>query len=112
METTRQKKVSRLLQKELSSIFQKQIPLLLGNVIASITIVRVSEDLANANVFVSIFPVSNPKEALKVIKDNSKLFRKHLGNNIRDQLRIVPLLEYFLDDSASYAEEIDRLLKK
>ncbi len=112
METTRQKKVSRLLQKELSSIFHKQIPLLLGNVIASITIVRVSQDLANANVFVSIFPVSKPKEALKVIKDNSKLFRKHLGKNTRNQLRIVPLLEYFLDDSASYAEEIDRLLKK
>ena len=112
METTRQKKVSRLLQKELSSIFHKQIPLLLGNVIASITIVIVSQDLANANVFVSIFPVNKPKEALKVIKDNSKLFRKHLGKNVRDQLRIVPLLEYFLDDSAAYAEEIDRLLKK
>jgi ribosome-binding factor A len=112
METTRQKKVSRLLQKELSIIFQKQIPVLLGNVMASITIVRVSPDLANANVFVSIFPVNNPKEALEVIKDNSKLFRKLLGNNIRDQLRIVPLVEYFLDDSAAYAEEIDRLLKQ
>lgn len=112
METTRQKKVSRLLQKELSSIFQKQIPTLLANTIVTITIVRVSSDLANANIFVSIFPSSNPSEALKVIKDNSKLFRKHLGNNVRGQLRIVPLLEYFLDDSASYAEEIDRLLKK
>ena len=112
METTRQKKVSRLLQKELSSIFQKQIPLLLGNIIVTITIVRVSADLANANIFVSIFPSNNPSEDLKVIKDNSKLFRKYLGNNIIGQLRIVPFLEYFLDDSASYAEEIDRLLKK
>jgi ribosome-binding factor A len=78
----------------------------------SITIVRVSLDLANANVFVSIFPVDDPKEALKVIKDNSGLFRKHLGNSVKNQLRIVPIVEYFLDDSVAYAEEIDRLLKK
>ena len=106
------KKVSRLLQKELSSIFQKEIPALLGNVMASITIVRVSPDLANANVFVSLFPVEDPKEALKVIKNNSGLFRKHLGYSVKNQLRIVPIVEYFLDDSAAYAEEIDRLLKK
>ena len=112
MATTRQKKVSRLLQKELSSIFQKEAPALLGNVMTSVTIVRVSPDLANANVFVSIFPVDDPKEALKVIKNNSGLFRKHLGNSVRNQLRIVPIIEYFLDDSVAYAEEIDRLLKK
>ena len=112
METTRQKKVSRLLQKELSSIFQKEIPALLGNVIASVTIVRVSPDLANANVFVSVFPIENPKEVLKVLKSNRGLFRKHLGNSVRNQLRIVPIIEYFLDDSAAYAEEINRLLKK
>ena len=112
MDTTRQKKVSRLLQKELSIIFQKEVPALLGNVITSITIVRVSPDLANANIFVSIFPVDDPKSALKVIKDNSRLFRKHLGVSIRNQLRIVPILEYFLDDSVAYTEEIDRLLKK
>jgi ribosome-binding factor A len=112
METTRQKKVSRLLQKELSSIFQKEIPGLLANVMASVTVVRVSADLANANIFLSIFPVEDPKEALKVIKNNSGLFRKKLGNSVRNQLRIIPILEYFLDDSAAYAEEIDRLLKK
>ena len=112
METTRQKKVSRLLQKELSNIFQKEIPALLGNVIVSITIVRTSADLANANAFVSIFPVEDPKEALKVIKNNSGLFRKHLGESVKHQLRIVPIVEYFLDDSAAYAEEIDRLLEK
>ena len=112
METTRQKKVSRLLQKELSIIFQKEVPLLLENTIVSVTIVRISADLANANVFISIFPVANPKDSLQVIKNNSSLFRKILGNSIRNQLRIVPIIEYFLDDSAAYYEEIDRLLKK
>lgn len=112
METTRQKKVSRLLQKELSIIFQKEISSLLANVMATITIVRVSPDLVNANVFVSIFPFEDSQAALKVIKNNSGLFRKHLGHRVRNQLRIVPIVEYFLDDSAAYAEEIERLLKK
>ncbi len=112
MESTRQKKVSRLLQKELSAIFQKEVHALLGNVMVSVTIVRVSPDLANANIFVSIFPVDKPKEALKVIKKNCGIIRKRLGESVRNQLRIVPLLEFFLDDSAAYAEEIDRLLKK
>ncbi len=112
METTRQKKVSRLLQKELSYIFQKEIPALLGNVIASVTVVRTSPDLANANAYVSIYPVEDPNKALQVIKNNSKLFRKHLGYSVKNQLRIVPDIEYYLDDSASYFEEINRLLKK
>ena len=112
MESTRQKKVSRLIQKELSIVFQKETPLLLGNVMVSITIVRVAPDLANANVFVSIFPVEEPKEALKIIKLHSRFFRKRLGESLRNQLRIIPMIEYFLDDSVSYAEEIDRLLKQ
>ena len=112
MESTRQKKVSRLLQKELSSIFQKEVPALLGNVMASVTIVRISPDLADANIFLSIFPVDNPIEALKVVKSNTIMIRKKLGESVRNQLRIVPTLQFHLDDSAAYAEEIDRLLKK
>ena len=112
METIRQKQVSRLIQKELSLILQKEVPSLLGNVIASVTIVRVSPDLANANIFVSIFPVQDPKGAIKILQNNRGLFRKHLGYRLRNQLRIIPVLEYFLDDSASYAEEIEKLLKK
>tara|TARA_B110000444_G_scaffold44816_1_gene40726 strand:+ start:1402 stop:1740 length:339 start_codon:yes stop_codon:yes gene_type:complete len=112
MESTRQKKVSRLLQKELSTILQKETPAFLGNVMVSVTIVRVSPDLANANIFLSIFPVDDPQEAMKLIKSNTGLIRKRLGNSVRNQLRIVPILDYFLDDSAAYAEEIDKLLKK
>jgi len=112
MESTRQKKVSRLIQKELSVIFQTLVSELLGNVMVSVTIVRVSPDLANANIFISIFPVKNPQESLKVIKNNQTIIRKKLGEQVRNQLRIVPYLQFFLDDSAAYAEEIDRLLKK
>ncbi|MBT5273943.1 MAG: 30S ribosome-binding factor RbfA [Flavobacteriales bacterium] len=112
METTRQKKVARLIQKELSIILQKEAPGFLGNIMVSVTIVRMSPDLANANIFVSIFPATNPAEALKLIKEYSGLIRKRLGESVRHQLRIVPILEFFLDDSAAYAEEIENLLKK
>lgn len=112
MQTTRQKKISRLIQKELSKIFHKEMPVFIGSIMATITIVKVTPDLANAKIFVSFFPVEDPEKALEVIKKNSGLFRKRLGESLRKQLRIVPVLEYFVDDSAAYAEEINRLLKK
>ena len=112
MESTRQKKVSRLIQKELSLIFQKNTQEILGNIMVSLTIVRISPDLADANIFLSIFPVDDPDEALKVIKNNTIMIRKKLGESVRNQLRIVPNIQFHLDDSAAYAEEIDRLLKK
>jgi ribosome-binding factor A len=112
MESTRQKKVSRLIQKELSVIFQQNIQEILGNIMVSLTIVRISPDLADANIFLSIFPVDDPESALKIIKSNTVMIRKKLGESVRNQLRIVPTLQFHLDDSAAYAEEIDRLLKK
>jgi len=112
METKRQKKVSKLIQKELSLIFQKEIPQYLGKILLTITLVRVSTDLSVSKVYLSIFPVENPKEAIKILNENKKSFRTLLGNNCRHQLRIVPELIFYLDDSAQYAEEIDRLLKK
>ena len=112
MESTRQKKVSRLVQKELSVIFQQLTQEMLGNIMVSVTIVRISPDLADANIFLSLFPVDDPSEALKVVKSNTILIRKKLGESIRNQLRIVPTVQFHLDDSAAYAEEIDRLLKK
>jgi len=112
MESTRQKKVSRLVQKELSLIFQQYTQEILGNIMVSVTIVRISPDLAEANIFLSIFPVDDPSQALKIVKNNTTMIRKKLGESVRNQLRIVPALQFHLDDSAAYAEEIDRLLKK
>ena len=112
MESTRQKKVSRLVQKELSVIFQQLPQEILGNIMVSVTIVRISPDLADANIFLSIFPVDDPIEALKVVKSSTIMIRKKLGESVRNQLRIVPTLQFHLDDSAAYAEEIDRLMNK
>ena len=112
METTRQKKVSKLIQKELSVIFQKEIHQFLGNILVTVTICRVSPDLSVAKAFLSIFPVKDPNEALEILNENKKFFRTILGNSCRHQLRIVPELIFYIDDSAEYAEEIDRLLKQ
>ena len=112
MESTRQKKVSRLLQKELALIFQQHAQSILTRGMVSVTIVRISPDLAEANIFLSIFPFKNPDSALNIIKGKSSFIRKKLAELVRIQLRIVPNLNFHLDDSAAYAEKIDRLLKK
>ena len=112
MESTRQKKVARLVLKELSQIFNIESNNILGPIMISITAVRISPDLAYANVFLSIFPVNNPEVALVKIKKSGSHIRKKLGIAVRNQLRVVPELNFFIDDSAEYAEEIDKLLKK
>ena len=106
METTRQKKVARLVLKELSQIFNKETTNLIGPMMISITAVRISPDLAYANIYVSIFPVDDPLESLNQIKNNSSFFRKKLGSAVRNQLRIVPELNFFLDDSAESDHKI------
>ena len=112
MESTRQKKISRLIQKELSLIFNQYRQDILPGTMISITIVRISPDLSEANIFLSIFPVKDPKKALEIIKSKRGLIRKKLGEASRNHLRIIPNLHFYLDDSAAYFEEIDRLLKK
>ena len=112
MESTRQKKVARLILKELSQIFNIESTNILGPIMISITSVRISPDLAYANIFLSIFPVNNLDQALIKIKKSSPTIRKKLGIAVRNQLRVVPELNFFIDDSAEYAEEIDKLLKK
>ena len=111
METTRQKKISRLFTK-LSIVFQKEAPQFTGNVMISITTVRVSPDLVNANIFLSVFPsLTDPIKIIDLITKNKGFFRKKLGYRIKNQLRLVPELSYYLDDSASFVEKIDKLLK-
>ena len=84
----------------------------MGNILVTVTTCRVSPDLSVAKAFLSIFPVKDPNEALEILNENKKFFRTILGNSCRHQLRIVPELIFYIDDSAEYAEEIDRLLKQ
>ena len=112
MESTRQKKVARLVLKELSRIFNIESNNILGSIMVSITAVRISPDLGYANIYLSVFPVTDPEDALEKIKKNRSLLRKKLGIAVRNQLRVVPELNFYIDDSAEYAEQIDKLLKK
>ena len=112
METTRQQKVARLIQKELADIFQKKSSMLAPGALLTITVVRISPDLSFAKVYISIFPVTNKETILKKIKDSVKEIRGELGNKIKNQLRIVPELAFYIDDSLDYADKIDKLLNK
>lgn len=111
MESTRQKKVSKLIQKELADIFLRKGNEIAPGKLVSITVVRLSPDLSFAKVFLSIFPSENQTEVFNTIKDLSPKLRFELGQKIRTQLRIVPELAFFIDDSLDYIDNIDKLLK-
>lgn len=111
METTRQNKISRLIQKELSEIFLLQTKSMNG-VLVSVSAVRISPDMSIARVYLSVFPSERSQEIVKNINDNMKSIRYELGTRVRHQLRIIPELKFFVYDSLDYAERIDELLKK
>lgn len=111
METTRQNKISRLIQKELSEIFLLQTKSMNG-VLVSVSAVRISPDMSIARVYLSVFPSERSQEIVKNINDNMKSIRYELGTRVCHQLRIIPELKFFVDDSLDYAERIDELLKK
>lgn len=111
METTRQNKIARLLQKELSDIFQKQTQGTHG-VLVSVSAVRISPDLSIARAYLSIFPSERAADILNNINANARSVRYELGTRVRHQLRIIPELKFFQDDSLDYVEHIDELLKK
>ncbi len=109
METTRQNKIARLIQKDLSTIFQQQTRKVKG-VLVSVSVVRVSSDLSVAKAYLSIFPSEKADELLQNINEHASQIRFELGNLERHQLRIIPELKFFIDDSLDYLENIDRLL--
>jgi ribosome-binding factor A len=110
MDTNRQQKVNRLIQKELSEIFlldAKKMP----GVLISVTNVRVSPDLGMAHAYLSVFPSERAEELVKNVNENVKTVRYDLGRRLRNQLRVVPELAFHVDDSLDYIENIDRLLQ-
>ena len=111
MQETRLNRVSRLLQKELASIFQSQTRAMHG-VLVSVTRVKISPDLSICTSYLSIFPSDKSEELLNNIRANEKTIRYDLGQRVRNQLRIVPELRFFIDDSLDYMERIDSVLKK
>lgn len=109
MESKRQAKIARYIQKELSEIFRRQTARL-GGVLVTVSQVRVSPDLSVAKAYLSIFPSDKSNEILENIKSQSKTVRYELAQAVKEVLRKCPELQFYLDDSLDYAENIDRLL--
>ena len=111
METNRQKKIGGVIQKDLVDILQGEVRKNgVTNLIISVSKVVVTSDLSVATVHLSIFPQEKAKDTLVAIKTNSKLIKHDLSQRVRLQLRKVPNLVFFIDDSLDYIEKIDNAL--
>lgn len=111
MDTTRQQKISRLIQKELSEIFLQDGLPVYGCMI-TVTKTSVTKDLSIARSYLSIFNAEDADEVMKMVRSNTKEIRYRLGLKVKNQLRVIPQLEFFIDDSLDYMENIERLLKE
>lgn len=111
MESTRQSKVAKQIQKDISDIFTKEAADFVRGVMVTVTSVRMSPDLGYAKIYLSIFPFERSAEIMNGINAGEWRIRKALGARIRNQLKSVPELSFFLDDSLEYIENIDNLLK-
>lgn len=111
MESTRQAKISRLLQKKLSELFRQQTAKTHGTLV-SVSVVRVSPDLSVARAYLSIFPSDKAEAVLQSINASAKTIRYELAQKLRNDLRKMPEFSFFIDDSLDYIENIDNLLKQ
>jgi len=112
MESKRQQKFAGVIQQDLAAIFQREGMTLLPNTMITITKVRVTPDLAIARVFLSFFNNGNNQLALNTIKAHASEIRYKLGARIKDQVRIIPQLEFFVDDTSEYVERMDKIFDK
>jgi ribosome-binding factor A len=109
--TVRQQKFGRLIQKELSDIFQRDQRGLLGNTFITIVEVRMSPDLSLAKVYISMMLAKDKKAVLAKLDQHKKEIRKALGDRIRNQARIIPELAFLIDEVEEKAQRMDDLLK-
>lgn len=110
-ESTRQLKVSRQIQRDLAEIIRAKGMTMFGGSLITVSNVRISPDLARAKVYLSIFPSEKGESVLKIIQEQTKSIRGELGRLVSKQLRIVPELTFFIDDSLDYVERIEELLR-
>ncbi|HSZ26429.1 MAG TPA: ribosome-binding factor A [Cytophagaceae bacterium] len=112
MESTRQQKYGKLIQKELSDIFLHDTKGLFGKAFITVTTVRVTPDLGIAKVYISFMMVEDKKAMLDMIILQTKPIRKMLGNKINKQVRVIPALLFYLDDSTDYANKMNEIFSK
>ena len=111
METKRQERISKLLLQDLSEIIQMEMRHVTRGAMVTVTKVYVTPDLSMARVYLSLFATKDKEVLLENMKKHSSEIRGKLGNRIRHQLRVVPELHFFLDDSLDYIDNINELLK-
>ena len=114
MQSTRQNKICRLIQQDMGDIFLRETKSVFGPSLITVTAVRITPDLSIARIHVSIMVIGEgTKEGLlQLIRENTSDLRRRLGLREGKQLRIIPQLEFYLDDSLDYIENIERLLKQ
>ena len=111
-ENTRQLKVAREIQRDLAEIIRGRGMAAFDGAMVTVSGVKMSPDLSLAKVYVSIFPSSKTEKVMEILEENNRKLRGELGHQVSKQLRIVPELAFYLDDSLDYVEHIDELLKK
>ncbi|MCC6181474.1 MAG: 30S ribosome-binding factor RbfA [Bacteroidia bacterium] len=112
MESVRQSKVAKLLQKELAELFRANSKTLFNGGFITVTVVRISTDLSSAKVYLSIMATQDVNALFNHINEQKTHIRKLLGNAIGKQVRIIPELQFYIDDSYDYAEKINALFNK
>ena len=112
MENTRQQKIAKQIQKDVAEIFQKEGAAIVRGMLVTVTAVRVSPDFGYAKIYVSVFPFERSQELMQELEKNNWFVRRALGQRIRNQLKSVPEIQFFLDDSLEYIEHIDEALKR
>ena len=112
MASLRQKKINTLLKQELSVIFREESRTVCMGAMITVTVVNIAPDMTYAKVFVSIFGGKDTAEVYANIKEKSTYVRGILGKRLGKSLRRIPALDFKIDDSIDYANEIDQLLKK
>ena len=111
-ESTRQLKVAKEIQKVMAEIIRSKGMAAFGGALVSVSGVKVSPDLAIAKIYVSVFPSDKAEAVMAVLDENAKALRGELGSKVGKQLRIVPEITFYLDNSLDYVEHIEELLKK
>ncbi len=109
MESKRQQKFARQIQKDLGDIFQREMRNQFGDAFITVTDVKVSPDLGIARAYLSFLLTNDKEQLLKNIREKTKQIRQILANKIRNQVRIIPELHFFVDDTAEYAAKMDAL---
>ena len=108
--TTRQQKIARQIQKDMADIFARELAGKLRGVMTTVTAVLVSPDFGYAKIYVSVFPFGEAQRVMQILDEESWLVRRSLGQRIRHQLKVVPEVQFFLDDSLEYIENIERAM--